>query len=191
MYIYCTCIYTVLYVHQICPVGVSVWRAYWWHFSHSVRGTPASLLVKTRPDRYVSSTYTCMYMCSSQLSSSLLFQNLWFPTFDRVHDLQRKYKNSRNQKLIDCMSMPQSNCTMCNKLNNMLQKISEPVACYMYIMFVLSSTCVCTVMYCRVQKCEDFVAFQQPYNYVQKLYFNGVHVMVHCCLLPLQYITVW
>ena len=83
----------------------------------------------------------------SQLFSSLLFQNLWFPTFDRVHDLQRKYKNSRNQKLIDCMSMPQSNCTMCNKLNSMLQKISEPVACYMYIMFVLSSTCLCTVMY--------------------------------------------
>lgn len=38
---------------------------------------------------------------SKFVRSPLSPQVLWFPTFDRVHDLQRKYKECRNQRLVE------------------------------------------------------------------------------------------
>ena len=53
----------------------------------------------TTKDKARQVTHLPAHTPASPLSS---LQSLWFPTFDRVHDLQRKYKDSRNKKLVDC-----------------------------------------------------------------------------------------
>jgi hypothetical protein len=107
----------------------------------------------------------CQRNSSKLASEDKARQSLWFPAFDRVHDLQRKYKDSRNQKLVDLY-------------NGMISTILNAMLGYVSLQDILQKI-IQDPSYQFKDIKQLMMGMLETYNYEETLLKTTNHILVH------------
>jgi hypothetical protein len=107
----------------------------------------------------------CQRNSSKFASKDKARQALWFPTFDRVHDLQRKYKDSRNERLMELY-------------NTMIGDILNAMLGYVSLQNILQKI-IQDPSYQFKDIKQLMMGILETYNYEETLLKKTNHILIH------------